>query len=49
MAEDSKGGYRNGDKCPSCGGLVTIRQTAKPGRSIEYAQCAQCSWNTLRD
>ena len=48
MAGDSRRGYRNGDKCPECSALVTIRTTPKPN-SVEYAQCARCSWNTLRD
>lgn len=40
-------GYKNGDKCPKCSGLVTIR--TKQDKQTEYAQCAKCSWNTFDD
>ena len=43
---DKKKGYKNGDKCPKCGGLITIR-TLQDGKT-EYVQCAHCSFNTLR-
>ena len=47
--DDWTDGYSSGDECPDCDGLIEIRGTLKPGREVEYAQCGNCSWNTLRD
>jgi ssDNA-binding Zn-finger/Zn-ribbon topoisomerase 1 len=50
IMEDNTQGYSSGDKCPECGGLVTIRrgEIYEDGEKnyFEYAQCANCSWST---
>ena len=53
--EDETEGYENGDECPECGEVIEIRKTT--GEYIggdndhkfhtRYAQCTDCSWNTL--
>jgi transcription elongation factor Elf1 len=46
--EDLTKGYRAGDKCPKCGGLIEIRPLVKPGNQGDYAQCGKCPWNSMR-
>jgi hypothetical protein len=51
--KDKTKGYKNGDKCPKCGGLIQIRTTTMIERGKEipssnYAQCTKCSWNSMR-
>ncbi len=52
MKNETKG-YKNGDKCPKCGGLIHIRETTtmEKGKEVPhgtYAQCSKCSWNSMR-
>lgn len=49
---DTTRGYSSGDQCMGCGrGLITVRTTQEspkyPSKVVKYAQCSECSWNTL--
>jgi hypothetical protein len=57
VPRDETDGYKSGDRCPKCGGLIEIRRTHSPDKNerglydikAEYAQCGKCSWNSRRD
>ena len=47
--DDLTKGYYSGDNCPSCTkGNLEIRETHKSGSKASYAQCMNCSWNSMR-